>query len=293
LLTTDLIEEALLSKDIQGPLFDIIKFLLQAVFAMMEEEAELKVSLTEDRTSNCTSPTQELVETGEKSTGESSTANKDDHDDKQEGGLRVNTSDACVHAVWPLQHQGVTLDELVLNSYTLSEVLRLHLLSTGGYQDSTERRITRYQRRGGFTDGDDPALEFVAKNGRLLDKLHHTSLFDMGVEERLLVLKVLCYQLLTYSVTREAIEDSLYKLKKANRSYQELLRKEHQHMKDKKKAVTANSKKKDGKKQIKKIKDQPAGNGEQHQNVKDNPTVKDNNEMEDSTNSDLQPTAEK
>ncbi|XP_065883446.1 bromodomain adjacent to zinc finger domain protein 1A-like isoform X2 [Dysidea avara] len=292
----DLIEEALLSKDIQGPLFDIVKFLLQAVFAMMEEEAELKVSLTEDHSSNCTSPTQDLIETGEKSTGESSAAGKDDHDDKQNGGLRVNMSGACVHAIWPLQHQGVSLDELVLNSYTLSEVLRLHLLSTGGYQDNAERRTTRYQRRGGFTDGDDPAIDFVAKNGPLLDNLHHTSLFDMGVEERLLVLKVLCSQLLTYSVTRDAIEDSVYKLKKANRSYQELLRKGHQHKKDKKKAVTANSKKKDGKKQVEKSKDQSAGNGEQHQEGKeenDNPTVKDSNEMEDSTNSDLQPTSEK
>jgi len=285
---TDLIEEALLSKDIQGPLFDIVKFLLQAVFAMMEEEAELKVSLTEDRTSNCTSPTQDLVEAGKKSTGESSVASKDDHDDKQDGGLRVNMSDACVYAVWPLQHQGVSLDELVLNSYTLSEVLRLHLLSTGGYQDNAERRTTRYQRRGGFTDGDDPAVEFVAKNGPLLDGLHHTSLFDMGVEERLLVLKVLCYQLLTYSVTRDAIEESLYKLKKTNRSHQELLRKEHQHQKDKKKAVTANSKKKDSKKQVEKSKNQPAGNGEKPQEVKE-----DNSNMNDSTNSDLQPAAEK
>ena len=282
-----MIEEALLSKDIQGPLFDIVKFLLQAVFAMMEEEAELKVSLTEDHTSNCTSPSQDLVEAGKKSTGEPSVASKDDHDNKQDGGLPVNMSDACVYAVWPLQHQGVSLDELVLNSYTLSEVLRLHLLSTGAYQDNAERRMTRYQRRGGFTDGDDPAVEFVAKNGPLLDSLHHTSLFDMGVEERLLVLKVLCYQLLTYSVTRDAIEESLYKLKKTNKSYQELLRKEHQHQKDKKKAVTANSKKKDSKKQVEKSKNQPAGNGEQPQEIKDN------NDMDDSTNSDLQPVAEK
>lgn len=251
----------------------------------MEEEAELKVSRsTEDRSSNCTSPTQDLIEAGEKTAGESS-AGKDDQDEKQDGGgLRVNTSDACVHALWPLQHQGVSLNELVLNSYTLSEVLRLHLLSTGGYQDSAERRTTRYQRRGGYTDGDDPALEFVAKNSSLLDCLHHTSLFDMGVVERLLVLKVLCLQLLTYSVTRDAIEDSLYKLKKATRSYQELLRKGYQNQKkDKKKAAT--SKKKSDKKQVGKTIDQ---SGEPVEGTEDKDNIKDNDKIEDSTNSDIQ-----
>ena len=222
MLCVDLIEEALLSKDVQGPLYDIVKFLLQAVFAAMEEDGELKVSLREINRSNCRSPTPQ-------DPTESVTDGVDKEDGKEEqedGGSHVKLTDASLHAMWPLLHQGVSLNELVLNSYTLSEVLRMHLLSSGGYQDDPERRILRHQRRGGYTDKDNPAVTFRAVHGSILDILRHKTVFDMDAKDRILILQTLCFELLTFTMTRDAIEESKYKWKVAKRSYLEIVKKE-------------------------------------------------------------------
>jgi len=235
ILWTDLIEEALLSKDIQGPLCDIVKFLLQAVFAAMEEDAELKVSLNESRGSNCHSPIpQDSNEATDTVSNVDKEVVKEEQDEKQDGGS-LSLTDASLHAMWPLQHQGVALNELVLNSYTLSEVLRLHLLSAGGYQDDSERRTLRYQRRGGYTDKDNPIVAFRMENTALLDSLQHKSLFDMDVKDRISMLKILCSELLTFTMTRDAIEESKYKWKIANKSYQELVHQEKKKETKKKK----------------------------------------------------------
>ena len=244
-----MIEEALLSTDIQGPLYDIVKFLLQAVFAAMDEDNELKVSLREGTRSNCHSPVPpDSTDNGDAVNNVDKDVNKEEQDEKQDGGssLRVKLSDANLNALWPLQHQGVTLNELVLNSYTLSEVLRLHFLSVGGYQDDSERRTLRYQRRGGYSDKDNPSVMFRTENTSLLDSLKHKSLFDMNTSDRVLILRALCMELLTFTMTRDAIEESKYKWKKANRNYQQLI-KEEEHQEKKKKVTIKKSSKEERK----------------------------------------------
>lgn len=242
----DLIEEALLSADIQGPLYDIVKFLLQAVFAAMEEDNELKVSLSEGTRSNCHSPVPQ--DSSDNADTVNNVDKDEEQDEKQDGGSlsRVKLSDASLNALWPLQHQGVTLNELVLNSYTLSEVLRLHFLSAGGYQDDSERRTLRYQRRGGYSDKDNPSVTFRTENTALLDSLKHKSLFDMDVKNRILILKGLCSELLTFTMTRDAIEEAKYKWKKASRNYQQLV-KEEEHQEKKKKITIKKSSKEEKK----------------------------------------------
>ena len=270
-LYIDLIEDALLSKDVQGPLYDIVKFLLQSVFAAMEEDGELKVSLSEIRGSNSHSPVpQDPSETTDGVNNVDKEVSKEEQDEKQDGhgGSRVKLTDASLHAMWPLQHQGVALNELVLNSYTLSEVLRLHLLSAGGYHDDTERKILRYQRRGGYTDKDNPAVTFRTENTALLDTLKHKSVFDIDIKDRILILKTLCSELLTFTMTRDAIEESKYKWKIANRNYQEIVKKEgHQ-----KKKVKMKKGDKEGKKDDQPVKEkqqtEPEGNTEDAQQSK-------------------------
>lgn len=239
----DLIEEALISRDVQGPFYVIVKFLLQAVFASMEEDGELKISLNESRGSNCHSPVpQDSTDANDAVNNVDKEVGQEEQDEKQDerGSSHVKLTDASLHAMWPLQHQGVPLNELVLNSYTLSEVLRLHLLSAGGYHDDSERRAIR-QQRGGYTDKDNPTVIFKMENTALLDSLRHISLFDMDVKDRISILKTLCSELLTFSMTRDAIKDSKHNWKKANRNYQELVRMQ------KKKITIKKSDKKEGK----------------------------------------------
>lgn len=212
----------------------------------MEEDAELKVSVSgEGRVSNCHSP---IPQDPTDASDVTSSDDKEVVKEEQDGASlsQVKLTDASLHAVWPLQHQGVALNELVINSYTLSEVLRLHLLSAGGYQDDSERRTLRYQRRGGYTDKDNPAIAFGTENAGLLDSLQHKCLFDMDVEDRIAILKTLCSELLTFTTTRDAIEESKHKWKKANRTYQELVKKEgHQDKKKIKKKKNIKEKEKD------------------------------------------------
>lgn len=261
-----MIEDALLSRDIQGPLYDIVKFLLQSVFAAMEEDRELKVSLSEVRGTNSHSPVpQDPSDTTDGVNNVDKEVGKEEQDEKQDGGSRVKLTDASLHALWPLQHQGVALNELVLNSYTLSEVLRLHLLSAGGYHDDSERKTLRYQRRGGYTDKDNPTVTFRTENATLLDSLKHKSVFDMDINDRILILKTLCSELLTFTTTRDAIEESKYKWKIANRNYQEIVKKEgHQ-----KKKIKVKKSDKEGKKDNKERQQaEPEGSAEDVQQSK-------------------------
>lgn len=282
LLCLDLIEEALLSKDVQGPLYDIVKFLLQAIFAAMDEDGELKVSLSESRGSNCHSPVpQDPAETGDVVNNVDKEVGKEEQDEKQDGGSRVvKLTDASLHAMWPLQHQGVALNELVLNSYTLSEVLRLHLLSAGGYHDDSERKTLRYQRRGGYTDKDNPTIVFRAENTTLLDSLQHNNVFDMDVKDRISILKTLCSELLTFTMTRDAIEESKYKWKMANRSYQEIVKKEG-HQDKKKKKVKIKKSNKEERKDDQPVKEKPQTEPESNQPVKEKPRMEPEGNGED------------
>ena len=221
----------------------------------MEEDGELKVSLSEARGSNSHSPVpQDPSEATDGISNVDKEVGKEEQDEKQDGGSRVKLTDASLHALWPLQHQGVALNELVLNSYTLSEVLRLHLLSAGGYHDYPERKTLRHQRRGGYTDKDNPAVAFRTENAILLDSLKHRSVFDMDVNDRILILKTLCSELLTFTTTRDAIEESKYKWRIANRNYQEIVKKEgHEKKKIKvKKSDSDKESKKDKQPKIKK-----------------------------------------
>ena len=256
-------EYALTSCALDSHLFDIIKFLLQTIFAYKEEEHEFhvgvvssekkslletegskkvaeevkvsKVEIVDGEMAPVTHIDSDFKVNAEGETNAQSDKKLDDghlSEEEEEGDevvgkrldRRLDTIKVAARATakWSLVTQCAYLHELILDPYTCSEVLRLHLLSSGGYADSGEKSWFRHAHRGGYSDADDPAIELQLQRPDILAKLGHTAVYDLQPAEKLAVLSTLCSQLLSYSVARDHVEVARARAKKARRTLREL-----------------------------------------------------------------------
>ena len=103
-----MLEEALTEHDAEGIYYDLLLFLLGAILRTHLEEEE------EEGLDGSHQPEAPL----------------DLDDDADAKGATVSAS-AIMAAAWPMQHQGKPLHELIMDPFTSSELLRLHLLSSG------------------------------------------------------------------------------------------------------------------------------------------------------------------
>ena len=105
ILPSAMLEEALADTDPEGVYYDLLQFLLGAILRThMEEEEDEGL--------------------------ESADSQKIDLDDEDYHSAKVSAS-ATMAAVWPMLHQGKPLHELIMDPFTCTELLRLHLLSSG------------------------------------------------------------------------------------------------------------------------------------------------------------------
>jgi len=74
---------------------------------------------------------------------------------------------------------GTSLYSLDVDGAPLSEVLRLHLLSSGARRLSCHAR-SDLQQRGGYTSHDNPALEFCHGEASIMDALRRASIFQLS-----------------------------------------------------------------------------------------------------------------
>lgn len=74
--------------------------------------------------------------------------------------------------------KGCSLKQLDLDSCTLSEILRLHILASGAECNYTNAKF-RYQKQGGFGSTDDPCVELRLSTPSLLKKLSCTAVYDL------------------------------------------------------------------------------------------------------------------
>lgn len=129
-----------------------------------------------------------------------------------------------------------------LDSCTLSEILRLHILASGADITSANAKY-RYQKRGGFDTTDDACMELRLSNPGLLKKLSSTSVYDLLPGEKMKILHALCGKLLTLVSTRDFIEDSVDVLRQAKQEFREL--KAEQHRKEREAAAARIRKKRE------------------------------------------------
>ncbi|XP_021919556.1 bromodomain adjacent to zinc finger domain protein 1A isoform X2 [Zootermopsis nevadensis] len=186
-VTFDIVERALSASEVAGPLSDIIQLLLMALFSMQEEEDD-EILETDSQTS--VGLTDEI---GDITSSEA---------------IKLATAAAS----WCRLYQGIPLNKVTLDSITLTEVLRLHLLSSGGRSGEMSSKW-RYQQRGGYTSLDDPGLLLRIQQPHILRSLSVMNVCDLPLVDKLQIVTCLINQISTYATVRDVIEERGDKVK--------------------------------------------------------------------------------
>ncbi|XP_044265783.1 bromodomain adjacent to zinc finger domain protein 1A isoform X2 [Tribolium madens] len=196
-LSVDIMERALTENEVAGPLIDLIQMLLIALFHVQEEEASQYRTETE-------------------------TLNLKQDEISDNMNLHEATRLATIAAGWSKKYQGLPLAQLPLYSLTTSEVLRLHLLSSGAIIKLTGARW-RYQQRGGYLSEDDPGLYLRLHSPHILKALKTHNVVELSIGDKLQILSCLMNQLLTYADVRDVVEERMESIRQAKVEYKAIL----------------------------------------------------------------------
>ncbi|XP_022659521.1 bromodomain adjacent to zinc finger domain protein 1A-like isoform X1 [Varroa destructor] len=169
-LTFDILERAVTETDIIGPLGDIFQILLTNLFKLKEAESQFNYSYT---TPSDDQP--EAIYQAQKAAGRT---------------MRQ------IRKVL-----GFSLPQLTLDKFTLSEVLRLHIESSGA------PGVTK--KAGSMDAAEDPGLAFSINNPHIVDVLRRCSIFELEIADKLKLLRVIVEQLLCTDGVRDMIEEAV------------------------------------------------------------------------------------
>ncbi|XP_033189060.1 ATP-dependent chromatin assembly factor large subunit isoform X3 [Bombus vancouverensis nearcticus] len=219
--TLDLLEKALLLKETSGPWSDLLQLLLANIFKYQTDEDDEIHAQASDITND--------ISTNE---GASSMTKA----------VKLST----IASSWSQVHQGCKLSELTLDHVTLSEILRQHLLCSGGRIGDVATKW-RYSQRGGYTNQDDPALFMRLNETYILRLLGHCSVHEFELGEKLKVATCLINQLLTFASIRDVIEERREKLHQAKKELKSFLIAEQRKEKEEKERMRDREKDNDGK----------------------------------------------
>ncbi|XP_060805149.1 bromodomain adjacent to zinc finger domain protein 1A isoform X2 [Amyelois transitella] len=189
-LDVETFRKALTSKEHAGVFCDLVQMLLTTIFSLQEDEAE---------------------EYNEKGGIEESNSDES-MDMDSEVGMTKAVELATKASKWSQTYLGTPLSKLQLDPTTVTEVLRLHILSSGAVGGG--RCVTwRYQQRGGYSSHDDAALLLRMRHPRLLRHMRHAHLADLPLDDKMTVLQCLMNQILSYATVRDIIEEKLEEFK--------------------------------------------------------------------------------
>ncbi|XP_076268228.1 ATP-dependent chromatin assembly factor large subunit isoform X2 [Rhynchophorus ferrugineus] len=187
--TLELMERALTEKEISGPLTDLIQMFLLAIFNCQDEE------------SNNYNTGIELV--------------KDINEEKLSVyKLEDLTHFATLASIWSIRYQGLPLNKLPLYPLTVSEILRLHLLSSGAKIKENGAKW-RYAQRGGYSSENDPGLHLRLNQTHILKALAVHNVVELSIKDKITIMDCLMNQLLTYADVRDIVEDKIEKARVA------------------------------------------------------------------------------
>lgn len=105
-----------------------------------------------------------------------------------------------------------------MDSLTVSEILRLHLVSSG-VGSSEIRTRWRYQQRGGYNAADDPGVQLRQEDPHILHFLSQSTVFELSIGDKMKVIKCLCHQILTYASIRDVLEEKTSKVFYIDKQY--------------------------------------------------------------------------
>lgn len=206
-----LMERAITTREIAGPLSDILQVLLGSIFSLQIEEAnEIDVEYETNQITfkdNIPSEQQELIKC------------------------------ATVAANWPQKYLSLSMSELPIDATTLTELLRLHFLTSGAKLNEAGSKY-RFQERGGFQNSDDPGVMFCVENPHILKALSRQTVYELPIVDIMSILRVLINQILSYSTVRDLVEERLENSNKSKIALKNLLsaerKRESQFASDKK-----------------------------------------------------------
>lgn len=101
-----------------------------------------------------------------------------------------------------------------LYSLTVTEILRLHILTSGAQINFLGQRW-RYQQRGGYTSQDDPGLDLCLKEPDIVQMLSAENVVNLSLDQKVKLITCLINQILTYADVRDIIEERLINSKQA------------------------------------------------------------------------------
>ena len=93
-----------------------------------------------------------------------------------------------------------------MDEYSLTEILRLHLESSGAYR-SEKSLLWLYQQRGGYKLSDDPGLQFRMEEPQILEALATKMVYQLSFDEKMKILHCLMNQILSYATVRDEIDE--------------------------------------------------------------------------------------
>ncbi|KAL5008235.1 hypothetical protein ScPMuIL_013816 [Solemya velum] len=143
---------------------------------------------------------------------------EDDHEPKFTKSGQISTKGS-------ISLKGVPLKSLPFDSFTLTEILRLHIMSSGAKACRINSCRFRYQQRGGYTPMDDPGFDFCNQEvtyEEIMLALTENNIFDLSPGDRVKILNMLVHQFLTYAATRDLVEDNFDKLKQMRNDLKQL-----------------------------------------------------------------------
>lgn len=188
-ITIEILERALVLKEVNGPLSDILQVLLGTVFSMqVEEDNEFEV---EYRVNGDVTLKHSKIE-------QMKTASR-------------------VH-LWAYKNYSTKINEMVMDATTITELLRLHLLGSGAVVSERTSKL-RFAARGGYRSQDDPGLEFTSQFPHIIKFLSQYNVFQLSTGDILKVLGCLSDQILTYVNLRDILEERLEKSAAAKIEY--------------------------------------------------------------------------
>ncbi|XP_037807459.1 bromodomain adjacent to zinc finger domain protein 1A [Lucilia sericata] len=139
------------------------------------------------------------------------------------------------------RHFSFKLNELPLDALTVSEVLRLHILSSGAVVRNKTAEKWRIMYRNGYTSSEDPGIALRAQFPHIVRALKLYTVYQLPFVDIMRILKCLMAQMLTYSGTINLIEERMDQTSSARQELKNLVTAENQRvtkMQTQKRALT-------------------------------------------------------